>query len=173
MKTVKAIIQLRRDNDYNFEPIKNTFIPANGEVIFVDTAGTGLRVKVGDGQTTFANLDYIDKDTRDSIVQGYYYDNHFYEDSSKTQLLPANINKIYIDIGSSKIYYFTGANYETIDSTLSTATAYVPGVVKLYNEKGNNTDGTMTQKSITNELNKKYSVSVDKDDNELLIFSIN
>ena len=32
MKTINAIIQLRRDNDYNFEAVKNTFVPANGEV---------------------------------------------------------------------------------------------------------------------------------------------
>ena len=54
MKHINAIIQLRRDNDYNFEAVKNTFIPANGEVVLVDTAKDGLRAKVGDGYSTYA-----------------------------------------------------------------------------------------------------------------------
>ena len=54
--TLNTIIQLRRDNDYNFEKVKNTFIPANGEVVLVDTARDGLRAKVGDGFSTWAQL---------------------------------------------------------------------------------------------------------------------
>ena len=38
MKTINAIIQLRRDNEFNFEKIKDTFIPMNGEVVLVDVA---------------------------------------------------------------------------------------------------------------------------------------
>ena len=55
-ETINAVIRLRRDNDYNFESIKDTFVPANGEVILVDTATTGLRAKVGDGYSTYAQL---------------------------------------------------------------------------------------------------------------------
>ena len=51
---LNATIQLRRDNDYNFERVKNTFIPANGQVVLVDTAQGGLRAKVGDGYSTWA-----------------------------------------------------------------------------------------------------------------------
>jgi hypothetical protein len=53
-RTIEAILQLRRDNEYNFENIKNTFIPENGEVVLVDTARDGLRAKVGDGVSTYA-----------------------------------------------------------------------------------------------------------------------
>ena len=38
-----GILRLRRDNDYNYARIENTFIPANGEVCLVDTANMGLR----------------------------------------------------------------------------------------------------------------------------------
>jgi len=56
MDKLESIIRLRRDNDYNFEKIKNTFVPDNGEVVFVDTAHDGLRAKVGDGYSTFSQL---------------------------------------------------------------------------------------------------------------------
>jgi hypothetical protein len=58
MKTVNAVIRLRRDSEVDFERVKDTFIPADGEMVLVDTAEKGLRVKVGDGIKTFAELDY-------------------------------------------------------------------------------------------------------------------
>ena len=45
---LKTIIRLRRDNDYNYAKIKDTFIPASGEVCLVDTAKQGLCAVVGD-----------------------------------------------------------------------------------------------------------------------------
>ena len=70
------------------------------------------------------------------------------------------------------MYYYDGVSYIVINDTLYHATDVVPGIMKLYSSKGNNTDGTMTQKAITNELNKKYEVQVDAND-ELITFIIN
>ena len=58
-KRVEAIFKLRRDNDYNYEKVKDTFIPAKGEVCLVDTARLGLCVKVGDGVSTYGSLEYV------------------------------------------------------------------------------------------------------------------
>ena len=44
------------------------------------------------------------------------------------------------------------------------------GVTKLYSAIGDNTDGTMTQKAITDELNEKIEIELNHDE-ELLIFS--
>jgi hypothetical protein len=44
-------------------------------------------------------------------------------------------------------------------------------VLKLYNEVGYNTDGTMTQKAITEELDTKVELSL-KEEEELIIFSL-
>ena len=66
-KLVWGSVALRRDNDYNYKKTENTFVPANGEVCFVDVAGYGLRAKVGDGITVFAKLPYTDED-RKSVV---------------------------------------------------------------------------------------------------------
>ena len=110
-KTIEAVIQLRRDNDYNFERIKDTFIPANGEVILVDTAKDGLRAKVGNGFNTFAELQYTDADIRNAVLHGCLKDNVFYYDNSYNVPIPAMINKIYIDDSTRKIYYYNGEQY--------------------------------------------------------------
>lgn len=170
MRTLNAVIQLRRDNDYNFKKVENSFIPANGEVILVDTAKDGLRAKVGDGYSTFAQLQYTDADLRNTVLHGYFYNDAFYQDAIHSVLMQGMINKIYIDDNQNKLYYFNGQQYIAIHESLVTATAETPGVVKLYNTTGGNVDGTMTQKAITDELDLRYKASIDSD-NELLVFS--
>ena len=170
MNILNATIQLRRDNDYNYEKVKNFFIPANGEVVLVDTAKDGLRAKVGDGYSTFAQLQYTDEDLRNAVIHGYLYNNNFYKDNSHTILIQKMVNKIFIDDEARKIYYFDGVDYIPIQNTFATATANVPGIVKLYQSTGYNTDGTMTQKAITDELDLRYKANIDSD-NELLVFS--
>ena len=167
---LNATIQLRRDNDYNFERVKNTFIPANGEIVLVDTAQDGLRAKVGDGYSTWAQLQYTDADLRNAVLHGYLYEGKFYKDLQHQTLIQRMINKIYIEDSTRKIYFFDGTNYINIQESLVTATAQTPGVVKLYGETGQNVDGTMTQKAITDELDLRYKASIDSG-NELLVFS--
>lgn len=167
---LNATIQLRRDNEYNFERVKNSFIPANGEVVLVDTARDGLRAKVGNGVSTWAQLKYTDNDIRNTVLHGYLLDGSFYKTLNKDGLIMPMINKIYIDDSTRRIYFYDGYNYITIQDTLVTATAQTPGILKLYGETGQNTDGTMTQKAITDELDLRYKATVDSN-NELLIFS--
>lgn len=170
MDKLEAIIRLRRDNDYNFEKIKNTFVPDNGEVVFVDTAHDGLRAKVGDGYSTFSQLQFVDEDIRNTVLQGYYDNNIFYKDETKGTVLPGAVRKLYIDKPTCAIYYFDGANYIPVKNILNTATADTPGIVKLYHTTGQNVDGTMTQKAITDELDLRFKTEVNTDD-ELLIFT--
>ena len=170
MNILNAIIQLRRDNDYNFEKVKDSFIPANGEVVLVDTAKDGLRAKVGNGYSTFAQLEYTDADLRNTVLHGYFYNNTFYKDAMHTALLKGMVNKIYIDDSARKIYFYDGTQYVPIQDSLVTATAEIAGVVKLYDSTGYNTDGTMTQKAITDELDLRYKAEIDSS-NELLVFS--
>ena len=167
---LNATIQLRRDNEYNFEKVKNSFIPANGEVVLVDTARDGLRAKVGNGVSTWAQLEYTDNDIRNTVLHGYLLDGSFYKTLNKDGLITPMINKIYIDDSTRRIYFYDGYNYITVQDTLVTATAQTPGILKLYGETGQNTDGTMTQKAITDELDLRYKATVDSN-NELLIFS--
>ena len=170
-RRIDATIRLRRDNDYNYEPIKNKFIPASGEVVLVDTAQDGLRAKVGDGVSTYAELQFVDEDIRNAVQQGYYDNGIFYKDITKQTPFRAMINKIYIDKPHSRIYYFNGVEYVPIDATLTTASSDIAGTMKLYSTMGQNTDGTMTQKSITDELTVRIKADVDEE-NELLVFTL-
>lgn len=171
MGLIKATIQLRRDNDYNFEKIKNTFIPANGEVVLVDTAKDGLRAKVGNGVTPYGQLQFTDEDIRNTVLHGFLIEGSFYKTINKDGLVQPMINKIYIDDSSRKLYFYNGTQYELINATYTTATNAEPGLVKLYAETGQNIDGTMTQKAITDELDLRYKAMLDNE-NELLIFSL-
>ena len=170
-KVIEATIRLRRDNDYNYEAIKDKFVPANGEVVLVDTARDGLRAKVGDGYSTYAELQFTDADLRNAVLQGYYNDGVFYSDSTMQTRMLGMINKIYIDTPRRKIYYFNGTGYEPAVANTTVANAETAGIMKLYSTTGQNTDGTMTQKSITDELNQRIKTEVNAEE-ELLIFSL-
>ena len=170
MNVLNAVIQLRRDNDYNFKKVENSFIPANGEVVLVDTAKDGLRAKVGDGYSTFAQLQYTDTDLRNTVLHGYLQNNILYQDAMHQVAMQGMINKIYIDDSTRKLFFFDGTNYIKVNEDLVTATATIPGVVRLYGDTGQNVDGTMTQKAITDELDLRYKATVDSND-ELLVFS--
>ena len=170
MKHINAIIQLRRDNDYNFEAVKNTFIPANGEVVLVDTAKDGLRAKVGDGYSTYAQLNFTDADLRNAVIHGYLNNGQCYQDSNHSIMITPMINKIFIDDSQRKIYFYNGTSYQNIQTTFTNASSIEPGLVKLYATTGQNVDGTMTQKAITDELDLRYKATIDGE-NELLVFS--
>ncbi len=123
MKTINAIIQLRRDNDYNFEAVKNTFIPANGEVVLVDTAKDGLRAKVGNGYSTYAELNFTDADLRNAVLHGYLYEGKFYRDLIHSVEMIPMINKIFIDDSTRKIYFYNVESYQNIQTTFTTASS--------------------------------------------------
>jgi hypothetical protein len=170
-KRIETTIRLRRDNEFNYEKIKDTFVPASGEVVLVDTAHDGLRAKVGDGASTYAELQFTDADIRNAVQQGYFDNGIFYKDPTKQTPFPTMINKIYIDKTRSAIYYYNGEEYVPAEAQLTTATSDMAGVVKLYGAIGQNTDGTMTQKSITDELGLRFKADVDADEELLTIFN--
>lgn len=105
------------------------------------------------------------------IVKGYYKNNNFYSDKDYNILLSASVIKIYIDISTSTMYHYDGLNYIAISNTdVHTATAEIPGVMKLYDTIGYNTDGTMTQRAITDELDDKVEVMINASE-EMVIFT--
>lgn len=162
---------LRRDNDYNYDQYPE-YIPLKGEVLLVDVVGKGLQAKVGDGVTTYANLPYQFEDTASSpVAVGYYKDGKLYKDNTYTEEITPVVGKIYIDQITSKILSTDGETFGGLEATLPTATTVMPGLVKLYDTTGNNVDGTMTQKAITDKLNTKVEAEVNSSD-ETLILSI-
>lgn len=169
-----GVIRLRKDTEANFALIQNSFIPEDGEVCLIETS-TGIRVKVGDGESFLSQIDYIDvnliNQINNVVKHGYYLNGKFWTDSTYTIVIPAELTKIYIDANTDVIYNYNGSQYVSINDTLPNATDVQSGIMKLYTTKGIATDGTMTQKSITDNLNTKVEVSVDKD-NETVVFSI-
>ena len=163
-KTINVLIACRRDNDYNYAKVATTFIPKSGEICLVDTSRQGLCAIVGDGSATYGDLlakGYVN----DIFIKGFYLNGTFYnvkENPTDVNILDKNVNKIYIDLNNkNNIYYYDGENFVLIGiGNLPTASADTAGVVKMYNVTGSNEDGTMTQKSITEELEKKVEVSV-------------
>lgn len=174
IKTIKTRIQLRRETEASINQIKDTFIPLKGEVVLVDTASDGIRAKIGDGSSTFSELSFSDENLRalatGTIVRGYYYNGRFYANEEHTITIVGYDYKIYIDIPSSSIYeyYEDGSQFVKIGGA-PVASSTVAGITKLYNEPGNNIDGTMTQGSITTEIGKKFKVEAGSD--ETLIFT--
>lgn len=163
-KRVEAIFKLRRDNDYNYEKVKDTFIPVKGEVCLVDTARLGLCVKVGDGVSTYGSLEYVNTIFQMvTFVEGKAFVND-------KEIAPSG-NKIYIDANNTNdLYYYNGVEFVLIGpGSLPAASAETAGIMKLYSTTGENVDGTMTQKAITDELNTKISASVNLED-ETIVF---
>lgn len=162
---INAVLRLRRDNDYNYNKIKDSFIPENGEICLIDTARDGLRAVCGDGSSTFGQLEFIDN----YVIKAYFYEGAFYKNIEHTEEILGSVNKIYIDKASGKLYYYDN-EFIDIKNNIPTASATIPGIMKLYNSTGSNTDGTMSQKAITDELNEKVELTLNQDE-ETLIFS--
>lgn len=168
-KILKGVSLCRRDFDYNYDKVKDTFIPKKGEICLVDTENAGLCVLVGDGKSTYATLlasGYVNS----IFVICYYKDGKFYTTSAFTTEAYKNENKLYIDKNNpSAVYYWNGNNFIMIGSSeVPAASADTAGIMKLYDAMGNDITGTMTQRAITNELNKKFEASVD---GETIIFT--
>ena len=160
-KVINTVIKLRRDNDYNYQKVRQKFVPAFGEVCFVDTARSGLRAVVGDGVTVFDNLKFAD----DIFVKAYFNkaDGKFYKSADFVEEEIGNTNRIYIDLNNpNHIYYYNGVDYVVVGAgELPTASAEVPGIMKLYNTKGDNVDGAISQFAFTQEINKKIEMDID------------
>ena len=174
MKILNAIIQLRRDSENNFAKIENSFIPANGEVVLIDTNLNGLRAKVGDGITKLVNLPFTDEkilNNVDVINRGYYLNDNFFTDSTYINSLPRELNKIYIDNNTKVIYYYDGVQYISINDTLPAASDVVAGVSKLYQTGGQNIDGSMSQKAVTDGV-QSINFALDEQDKECLVLDL-
>ena len=65
----------------------------------------------------------------DDVIEGYYYDNKFYEEAAHTTEITGETGKIYIDLsGTNKTYRWSGSGYTEISESLAlgetSSTAY-------------------------------------------------
>ena len=149
-KILKTTIKLRRDtiNKYAAHP---NHIPLKGEVCIVDPTATSpwakakaIRFKIGDGETTWANLKFYDEQNS-SVLCGYYYNDIFYIDINHTQEVEElNSETLYVDLHEGVIYYYDGVELKVNTAKVPNASATKPGIMKLYEKLGYNEDGTIT-----------------------------
>ena len=89
-----------------------------------------------------------------------------------TQLISGAIQKLYIDLTERVLYFYDGEQYLTAaGGTNKPASENEAGVVKLYQGTGNNIDGTMSQKAISEELDDKVEVKLNHEEETLIFFS--
>jgi hypothetical protein len=144
----------------------------DGEIIIYDADAnySYKRVKIGDGSTNVANLPFIDEPALDLID----------EVSDALTTLSGSVSTNYnesiiaLSVDGTTVTYVKGDgsthSFETQDTntTYSLGTDEVTGLTKLYATTGNAEDGTMTQKAIKTELDKKVGVSIDEASNTLI-----
>ena len=159
--------RVRRDNESNYAA---DFIPIAREACIVDTNNQKLRIKIGDGTTQWRDLPYIDE-LNDIIITGYYLNGKFYSDSTYQVELEKTENKLYIDKNSKLFYHYDGTQFVSINETLPNATDSVAGIMKLYQKAGQNTDGSMSQKAVTDGV-QSIGFTVDENDSECLILDL-
>lgn len=154
-------ISLRRDNEANYALVGEKFIPKNGEVCLVDTVKSGICALIGDGVSTYAQLEsngYVNS----IFIICYYYNGKFYADEAHTKILSGIENKFYVDKNNlSNIYYYLDGSFIKVGADIPVASVDTAGIMKLYDTKGNNKDGTITQSLFTNEINQKLEATVD------------
>lgn len=173
---INTRVRLWKDTDKNLLSLENDIIPLNGEIVIVESDDEGIRYKVGDGKTPYSELDFADKWLHDQVcgivIQGIYdktSDNFYVDDGKSIKIVPYDY-KLYIDKSTKILYAYSSDEKKYYAVTgIDQATSTVAGIMKLYDETGDNTDGTMTQRSITSEIAKKFVVSTG--DDEDIIFT--
>ena len=127
-------------------------------------------LRIGNGATAWKDLKDINGAASQEglLLTGYLLNGEFYTDSTYTVLLEKNSNCIYIDKNSNSGYTWTGEKYAAI---VADATADVAGLVKLYQVHGDNEDGTMSQKVVTEGVNS-IALTIDGTDKECLVLDL-
>lgn len=63
----------------------------------------------------------------DDVIEGYYYNSSFYEDSAHTTVITPATGKIYVDLSSEKAYRWSGSTYVEISqgTIITTSTGVI------------------------------------------------
>ena len=138
-------------------------VPLRGEPIWETDTN---KLKIGNGTDAYIDLEYFSGNVDDNLVLEGYYDSQsgfFYNlppEEVDRQRLPEWSNKLYRDLATKKVYYFKAIGRFT--------ELYSPA--KLYSSSGQNTDGAMTQKAVTDGVDD-IRFAVDGSDVECLVLN--
>jgi hypothetical protein len=149
---------------------------ATHEAFGVSMAGKGIKATSGVYSVDFNAIDDgsipIEKVQWENaiVVRGYLYNGEFYQDEDhRIKYVPYEY-KIYVDITSSTIFIYNGENYISAIANVPFASDTLPGILKLYQNTGTNTDGSISQKIVTDELNQRFKINANVAE-ETIIFS--
>lgn len=163
---LKTIVRLRKDTQANFDNLgKGVWKPANGEVCLVESEDLGIRIKVGNGVDFYEDLKYQDEVTP-IIISGYYSaaSGNFFKNEYMTDFCIKAKSKLYYATNTGEIFQYDGSAFSKL---IGLATESTAGLVKLYNSHGQNLDGTMTQKAITDGIDGvMFDLVADETDSE-------
>lgn len=116
MQQYEARIRLKSDTEARWNTIANSFKPLAGEMIIYSADGSHpyCRVKIGDGDTTLANLPFIDSGTINGkateVVKLATFDD---------RPLSGSPDKLYVDMSTNRIYHYDNTNGYTQLSNFS------------------------------------------------------
>ena len=81
-------------------------------------ANNGVAELGNDGKVPNSQLpSYVD-----DVIEGYYYNSAFYEDSAHTTLITGETGKIYVDLATENSYRYSGSAYIKISNPIDIAT---------------------------------------------------
>ena len=159
MSNVIKSIQFKRGlKSALIENLKGDNKPLRGEPIWeIDTN----KLKIGDGSSDYEDLPYIAGDgssSSDVVVFGSYdkETDVFWKEEAKINALPRLTTRLYIDRATMLVYDLQDNKY-TLLIALADQDTY--GLSKLYGSTGQNVDGSMTQKAITDGFNNIVDVN--------------
>ena len=109
------------------------------------------------------------------IIEGYYLNGKFYTDSTYTVETIKSKELLYCDISKvegvqvNKLYFYDGTQYVSVaSSSVDPATPSQAGIAKLYNNEGQNIDGAINQKVVTDSI-EEITFAIDASDEECLV----
>lgn len=166
-KEIKARFAQKIDTAENW--LKATgFIPYEGELLIISDYNN--LIVAGDGKSNAAALvsaAIVDLPVHDSKIGAIPEDKTVYEFVEDEALAVYNKSVIALSVEGRIVTYITGDGKSHTFETQDTNTVYKlgtdseTGLTKLYATIGSAEDGTMTQKAISDELNKKVGVTIE------------
>lgn len=100
-------------------------------------------------------------------VEGYYYAGVFWKEAAHINRIPDSPGKLYFDKQSEKYYVYDSSTqrFRSFDPKDYAPELAIPdsgeaGIVKLYSQLGEAIDGTLTQKAISDSLNRKVELDM-------------
>lgn len=108
-------------------------------------------------QRGLAQISIQNEGQADLIINGYFFGGVFWEEPQHINRIIDRCDKLYRDVVGKGVYLYNREEQAYLQ-LIVIADSVDAGIMKLYSSKGNNTDGTMTQKAITDLLATKVGI---------------